>query len=158
MFSYPYFYDSPFAYSFFYYALPVLALVATVAGGCMLYYLFVKKPNHHHGSAAKLHDLLSFRKFFSEQLIRLLYSITVVALVVYSFILLFSHVFMALIVFIVGNIIARIGFECILALLVLCRNTQEINRKMGPLPEDRTPENPVPPAPQQPVPPAPPQE
>lgn len=155
MATYPYFYDPPFSYSLFYYMLPILALIGILAGGLALYFLFVRKPNNHHGSAAKLHDILSFRKFFSEQLIRMLYCIVVIALIVYSIILLFSHVFLALVVFIVGNIIARVGFECMLVLLVLCRNTQEINRKMGPLPEETAPQQPA--APQSPVPPAPPQ-
>lgn len=155
MATYPYFYDPPFSYSLFYYMLPILALIGILAGGLALYFLFVRKPNNHHGSAAKLHDILSFRKFFSEQLIRMLYCIVVIALIVYSIILLFSHVFLALVVFIVGNIIARVGFECMLVLLVLCRNTQEINRKMGPLPEETAPQQPT--APQNPVPPAPPQ-
>ena len=153
MATYPYFYDPPFSYSLFYYMLPILALIGILAGGLALYFLFVRKPNNHHGSAAKLHDILSFRKFFSEQLIRMLYCIVVIALIVYSIILLFSHVFLALVVFIVGNIIARVGFECMLVLLVLCRNTQEINRKMGPLPEETAPQQPA--APQSPVPPVP---
>lgn len=153
MATYPYFYDSPFSYPLFYYMMPILTLIGILAGGLALYFLFVRKPNNYHGSAAKLHDILSFRKFFSEQLIRMLYCIVVIALIVYSIVLLFSHVFLALVVFIVGNIIARVGFECMLVLLVLCRNTQEINRKMGPLPEEAAPQQPA--APQTPVPPAP---
>ena len=133
--SYPYsyvYYTSPL-YSV---VLPVLAAIVALAGGLALYFLFVRRPNRYHGAAARLHDALTFRTFYTERLLRALYCITVVALTVYSFILLFSHFFLALLCFVGGNLIARIVYEYALLLLVLCRNAQEINRKMGPLPEE----------------------
>ena len=137
MYSYPYSYASAYTYTpFFSIVLPVLALIVILAGGLALYFLFVRKPNTFQGAAAKLHDALTFRTFYTEKLLRALYSIVVVGIVVYSVILLFSNFFGALLVFIGGNLIARIVFEFALLLLVLCRNTQEINRKMGPLPEE----------------------
>lgn len=168
MYSYPYSYASAYTYTpFFSILLPVLALIVILAGGLALYFLFVRKPNTFQGAAAKLHDALTFRTFYTEKLLRALYSIVVVGIVVYSAILLFSNFFGALLVFIGGNLIARIVFEFALLLLVLCRNTQEINRKMGPLPEEPAapqtpPQGTVPPSQPQgaqagPVPPQPPQ-
>lgn len=169
MISYPYSYTQTYSYTpFFAVVLPIIALLIIIAGGLALYFLFVRKPNHFQGTVAKLHDVLNFRTFFTEKLIRLLYCITVVAIVVYSVILLFSHFFTALLLFVIGNLAARIVYEYALLLLVLCRNTQEINRKMGLLPaEPQVPptapqQPPVPPvhphaaAPQTPVPPQPP--
>ena len=127
-------YGSPYVSYSLYAILPLIALLVILAGGLALYFLFVRKPNTFHGAAAKLHDTLTFRTFFTERLLRMLYCITVAALIVYSIILLFSHVFMAIALFIVGNLIARIVFEFALLLLVLCRNTQEINRKINPQP------------------------
>ena len=165
----------PYAYSYATYSMPsfysvfltVLAALVIVAGGLALYFLFVRKPNHYQGAAARLHDALSFRTFYTEKLLRALYCIAVVSIVVSSVILLFSNFFGALLVFIGGNLIARIVFEFALLLLVLCRNTQEINRKMGPLPEEPAapqadPQGTVPPSQPQgvqvgPVPPQPPQ-
>ena len=133
----------PYAYSYTTYSmplyltfLPILALIVIIAGGLALYFLFVRKPNHYQGAAAKLHDALTFRTFYTEKLLRALYCITVVAILVCSVVLLFSNFFGALLVFIGGNLIARIVYEFALLLLVLCRNAQEINRKMGPLPEE----------------------
>lgn len=141
--SYPYSYTHTYTYTpFFSLILPILALIVIIAGGLALYFLFVRKPNRFQGAAAKLHDALNFRTFYTEKLLRALYSITVVAIVVYSVVLLFTHFFSALLLFVLGNLAARIVYEYALLLLVLCRNTQEINRKMGPLPE----EQPVPPA------------
>ena len=151
MYSYPYSYASAYTYTpFFSILLPVLALIVILAGGLALYFLFVRKPNTFQGAAAKLHNALTFRTFYTEKLLRALYSIVVVGIVVYSVILLFSNFFGALLVFIGGNLIARIVFEFALLLLVLCRNTQEINRKMGPLPGEpaapQPPQDTVPPS------------
>ena len=92
------------------------------------FFSFVRRPNTFQGTAARLHDALTFRVFYTERLLRVLYCITVAALTVYSVFLLFSNVFAVLII---GNVLARIIFEFALLLLVLCRNTQEINRKLG---------------------------
>lgn len=155
MSSYPYLYTQTYSYTpFFSLVMPVLALLVIVAGGLALYFLFVRKPNTYKGPAASLHDILTFRTFFTEKLIRVLYCIAAVAIAVYSVMLLFSHFFAALFVFVVGNLVARITFEYALLLLVLCRNTQEINRKLGPLPaEEATPQAPA----QEAAPPVPPQ-
>ena len=152
MSSYPYLYTQTYSYTpFFSLVLPVLALLVIVAGGLALYFLFVRKPNTYKGSAAKLHDIFTFRTFFTEKLIRALYCIVAVAIDVYSVLLLFSHFFAALFVFVVGNLVARITFEYALLPLVLCRNTQEINRKLGPLPaEEAAPQEAAPPVPPQP--------
>lgn len=157
--SYPYSYAHTYTYTpFFSLILPILALIVIIAGGLALYFLFVRKPNHFQGAAAKLHDALNFRTFYTEKLLRALYSITVVAIVVYSVVLLFTHFLTALLLFVLGNLVARIVYEYALLLLVLCRNTQEINRKMGPLPAEQpippaAGTNPPPAAPQQPCPP-----
>ena len=135
--SYPYAYSyTTYSMPLYSYFLPILALIVIIAGGLALYFLFVRKPNHYQGAAAKLHDALTFRTFYTEKLLRALYCITVVAILVSSVVLLFSNFFGALLVFISGNLIARIVYEFALLLLVLCRNAQEINRKMGRLPEE----------------------
>lgn len=131
MFSYPYSYTHTYTYTpFFSVILPIIAAIVIIAGGLALYFLFVRKPNRFQGTAAKLHDALNFRTFYTEKLIRALYCITVVGIVIYSVALLFSHFFTALLLFVLGNLAARIVYEYALLLLVLCRNTQEINRKM----------------------------
>ena len=97
MSSYPYLYTQTYSYTpFFSLVMPVLALLVIVAGGLALYFLFVRKPNTYKGPAASLHDILTFRTFFTEKLIRVLYCIAAVAIAVYSVMLLFSHFFAAL--------------------------------------------------------------
>ena len=125
--------------------LPILALLLILAGGIALYTLFVRKPNHYHGAA------------YTEGLLKILYCMTVAALAVYSVILLFFHFFWAILLFIVGNIAARLGYEFIMMLFSMHRTLRSIDRKMpepqpfeqpapAPQPEPQnTPENPLPP-------------
>ena len=78
---------------------------------------------------------------------------TVAALAVYSVILLFFHFFWAILLFIVGNIAARLGYEFIMMLFSMHRTLRSIDRKMPepqpfeqPAPEPQnTPEHPLPP-------------
>lgn len=148
MASYPYVYGYAYTYpSFFSILVPALALAVTVVGGLALYFLFALRPGRAHGAAARLHEFLTFRTFYTERILRALYCITVAGISVYSVVLLFSHFVLALLLFVLGNLIARVVFEYALLLLVLCRNAQEINRKMGPLPAqaDEPQAPPVPP-------------
>ena len=117
--------------------LPILALLLILAGGIALYTLFVRKPNHYHGAAAKLHDFLNFRHAYTEGLLKILYCMTVAALAVYSVILLFFHFFWAILLFIVGNIAARLGYEFIMMLFSMHRTLRSIDRKM-PEPQPRS--------------------
>ena len=122
--------------------LPILALLLILAGGIALY---------------KLHDFLNFRHAYTEGLLKILYCMTVAALAVYSVILLFFHFFWAILLFIVGNIAARLGYEFIMMLFSMHRTLRSIDRKMPepqpfeqpapaaqPEPQN-TPENPLPP-------------
>ena len=134
----------PYAYTYTYtplltILLPILALLLVLAGGIVLYVLFVRKPNHYRGAAAKLHDFLNFRVSYAERLLRVLYCITAVGLTVSSVILLFSNFFLALALFVFGNALARIGFEFALLLFHILHSLRDINRKL-PEPPQPAPE------------------
>ena len=129
MMSYPYAYTYTYT-PLFTMLLPILALLLVLAGGIALYVLFVRKPNHYHGAAAKLHDFLNFRQSYTERLLRILYCVTVIGIVVSSIILLFTNFFAALALFVFGNIGARIGFEFLLLLFQILHSLREINRKL----------------------------
>ena len=99
-----------------------------------------------------------FRHAYTEGLLKILYCMTVAALAIYSVILLFSHFFWAILLFIVGNIAARLGYEFIMMLFSMHRTLRSIDREnaraaavraagsrsAGPEPQN-TPENPLPP-------------
>ena len=131
---YPYAYSYSYS-SFLFTILPLIALIVVIAGGIALYMLFARKPNRWHGAAAKLHELLTFRRSYTEVLMRVLYCVTVVAIAVYSVILLFFHFFLAILLFVLGNIAARIGFEFMLMLFSMHRTLRDISRKMPEAPQ-----------------------
>lgn len=141
---YPYAYSYSFS-SFLLAFLPLIALIVVIAGGIALYMLFARKPNRWHGAAGKLHELLAFRRSYTEVLMRVLYCVTVVAIAVYSVILLFFHFFLAILLFVLGNIAARIGFEFMLMLFSMHRTLRDISRKM-PNPPQVSPAAPQAPA------------
>ena len=66
---------------------------------------------------------------------RVLYCVTVVAIAVYSVILLFFHFFLAILLFVLGNIAARISFEFMLMLFSMHRTLRDISRKMPEAPQ-----------------------
>ena len=125
-------------YAYTYTYTPLFSMVLPILA---LYTLFVRKPNHYHGAAAKLHDFLNFRHAYTEGLLKILYCMTVAALAVYSVILLFFHFFWAILLFIVGNIAARLGYEFIMMLFSMHRTLRSIDRKM---PEPQPFEQPAP--------------
>ncbi|MGI6181773.1 MAG: hypothetical protein ACOYIE_06815 [Agathobaculum sp.] len=133
MTTYPYLYTDVQPYRpFFSLVLPMLALLAVLAGGLALYFLFVRRPNTFQGAAARLHDFFNFRTFFTDRLLRMMYAVTAVGLTVYSLFLLFTHFFAAFLVFVLGNLAARLAFEFAMLLLGLCRDVRELNRKTAP--------------------------
>jgi uncharacterized paraquat-inducible protein A len=76
---------------------------------------------------------------FAEVLLKILYLISTISLTLISFdILLFTEggsignkLLSFLLYIIVGNVVVRLIYEFLLVTLVICRNTTEINRKMG---------------------------
>ena len=150
MYDYPYYYAQIYHLaSVFTVLLPVMAFLLALAGGLALYFLFMRRPNDaYHGAAAKLHDILNFRVFFSESLLRLLYALAVAALAVYSLILLFINAPAAIALFLTGNVLLRLLFELLLLFVGLCRSHRP---GTAPQPEQAptAPKSPV--APQSPV-------
>ena len=65
-----------------------------------------------------------------ENILRILYIITAIFITLSSFALISSSFLSFLLALIVGNILARVSYELLLVLLVICRNTTEINRKL----------------------------
>ena len=110
--------------------LPILALLLILAGGIALYTLFVRKPNHYHGAAAKLHDFLNFRHAYTEGLLKIPVLHDGRCAGCLQRYLLFFHFFWAILLFIVGNIAARLGYEFIMMLFSMHRTLRSIDRKM----------------------------
>ena len=111
----------------------IISLVLAVVGGIVLYFTFLRKSND--GKFKKfwgwMYDFLNFKKLFLENLLRVLYLITTIFVTLFSFAVIGKSFLSFLGILVIGNLITRIIYEFLLILLVICRNTSEMNSKLG---------------------------
>ena len=98
----------------------IISLVLAVVGGIVLYFTFLRKSNDG-----------KFKKLFLENLLRVLYLITTIFVTLFSFAVIGKSFLSFLGILVIGNLITRIIYEFLLILLVICRNTSEMNSKLG---------------------------
>ena len=94
----------------------VISAILAVIGGIVLYFTFLSKKNEGKftGFLGWMYDFLTFKKMMIENLLKILYLIATIFITLGS-----------------GNIAARVGYELFLVTLVICRNTTDINKKLG---------------------------
>ena len=76
-----------------------------------------------------LYDFLSFRKMFIEALLKITYLISAIFVTLSAFAVI-SNFLAFLLYLVVGNLVVRVAYEFSLILLVICRNTTDINKKL----------------------------
>lgn len=106
----------------------ILSIILAVVGGILIYILFLNKKNEgkFKGFLGWLYDFLSFKKMFLEILLKVTYLIVAIFITLYSFVLIGENFLAFLLMLVGGNIVARVGYEFALVLLVICRNTTDI--------------------------------
>ena len=126
----------------------LICIILAVVGGIVLQITFLskKKENKYTGFVGFLYRFLNFKELLAEILLKVIYTITSLFITIYSIALLFTasnNVGINLIAFlsmlVIGNAVVRLVYEFLLLSLIICRNTTEINRKLGP---DKEPEKP----------------
>lgn len=117
----------------------IISLILAIVGGILIYFLFLSKKNEGKftGFVGWLYDFLSFKKMFMEALLKILYLIVAIFITLSSFASIGTSFIAFLITLIVGNIVARLVYEFALLLLVICRNTTEINKKLSKKDNDK---------------------
>ncbi len=116
------------------------ALICLIVGvlavilGVVLFFTVLRRKNEGKftGTKGKLYDFLNVNKFYTEDIIRLFYVITVcvVTLVGLAKIIL-GGFFSGLFLIVLGNIITRVSYECLLMFFVLVRKTVAIDKKLA---------------------------
>ncbi len=116
------------------------ALICLIVGvlavilGVVLFFTVLQRKNEGKftGVKGKLYDFLNVNKFYTEDIIRLFYVITVcvVTLVGLTKIVL-GGFFSGLFLIVLGNIITRVSYECLLMFFVLVRKTVAIDKKLA---------------------------
>ena len=111
----------------------IISLILAIIGGILIYFLFLNKKNEgkFNGFVGWLYDFLSFKKMFMEALLKIIYLIVALFITLSSFASIGTNFIAFLLTLIVGNIIARLIYEFALILLIICRNTTEINKKLS---------------------------
>lgn len=109
----------------------IIAAVAFI-GGIVLYFTFLSKRNEgkFKGFLGWLYDFFNFKKFTIEAILKITYLILTIFITLASFTIIPSSPAGFLVLLILGNLAIRIVYEFSLVILVICRNTIEINKKL----------------------------
>ena len=110
----------------------IISVVLAIVGGLLVYFLFLSKKNEgkFKGFVGWLYDFLSFKKMFMEALLKITYLIVAIYITLSSFAIIGTSFIGFIVYLVVGNLIARLVYEFSLILLVICRNTTEINKSL----------------------------
>ena len=109
----------------------IISAVIALIGGIVLYFTFLKSKNEGRfkGFLGWMYDFLTFRKMMLEALLRICYLILVIFVTLAGFAA--GNLLVCLLTIILGNLAIRIVYEFALIMLVICRNTSEISRKLN---------------------------
>ena len=109
----------------------IISAVIALIGGIVLYFTFLKSKNEGRfkGFLGWLYDFLTFRKMMLEALLRICYLILVIFVTLAGFAA--GNLLVCLLTIILGNLAIRIVYEFALIMLVICRNTSEISKKLN---------------------------
>ena len=118
-----------------------VCMFLAIIAGFMLFFWFLSKKNEKKftGFLGWVYEFLDFKKMLAESILRVTYLIFASYVTLFSFgYLLFTEggsiggrllTFLMFLVF--GNAVVRVAYEFMLIALIICRNTTEINNKIG---------------------------
>ena len=109
----------------------IIAVVVSLAGCFIVYFLFVKKENKDlKGFLAWLREFLSFNKMLIEPILKISYIFFALLITLESFALISASFVSFLLMLVFGNILVRVLYEVGMITISIWKNTQEINKKM----------------------------
>ncbi len=111
----------------------IIALVLALCGALVMYFWFLNKKNDgkFKGFVAWLYDMFSFKKMIVEALLKITYLFVTLFLTLFALGLLFVNPLTAIMMLVVGNLGVRIAYEFSLMMVMICRNTSDINSKLN---------------------------
>ncbi len=113
----------------------IVSIVVAIIGGLVAYFTFVKPElKEKEGKANKylvwLKDFFSFKTMLIEDLLKVFYLILAIYITFISFSFIRYSFIGFLLVLLLGNLILRLIFEGSLVLIMIWKNTNDINKKM----------------------------
>ncbi|MBQ6841153.1 MAG: hypothetical protein IJO63_03470 [Bacilli bacterium] len=108
-----------------------VALVLAIIGGIVVYFLFLK-PNKkvENKFLSWIKDFLNFKKMLIEDILKVTYVILTIFITLFSFNFIGSSFLAFLLMITLGNVVVRVAYEASLMLIMIWRNTNDINKKM----------------------------
>lgn len=109
----------------------IVALILSIVGGILAYFLFVKKDvKISNKYLIWLKSFLDFKEMLIETILKITYIIFAVFITLTAFRLISVSFMGFLATIILGNILLRLGYESILMFIMIWKNTSEINKKL----------------------------
>lgn len=105
----------------------------SLIGAILVFFLFLTKKNEgkFKGFVAWLYDFLAFKKMVVESILKIAYIFVALYITIMSFSVIGANFGMFLLILVGGNILVRVIYEIALVLLIVCKNTTEINKKLS---------------------------
>ena len=105
----------------------IVALILSIIGGILVYFLFIKTNNKLSDNLKKLRDLLDFRIMLIEPILKIVYLIGTIFIILFSFNFITINFISFLLMLIIGPVIIRIVYEASLILVMIWKNTKIIS-------------------------------
>ncbi|MBE6156079.1 MAG: hypothetical protein E7164_04950 [Firmicutes bacterium] len=108
-----------------------VAFILAIIGGVLAYVLFVKANNKVDNKILSwLKEFLDFKKMVIEIVLKVSYAVLAIFITLFSFNFIGSSFLSFLLILTLGNVILRITYEISLMMVMIWKNTTEINKKM----------------------------
>ncbi len=109
----------------------IVSLVLAIIGAIVGYFLFIKPEKKFDNKfVAWAKDFFSFKKMLIEDLLKIFYAFIAIYITLSSFALIGASFFGFILYLVVGNLVARVSFEASLILIMIWKNTNDINKKL----------------------------
>ena len=109
-------------------------IIAAVVIGIVLNVTFLSRKNEgrFHGFWGKVYNCLSFNRFYSEGITKLLGVITFLMLTFLGLYMVFTgSVVSGILTIIFGNLAARLGYELVMMFIILCKKSVSIDKRVS---------------------------
>lgn len=110
----------------------IISAIIAIAGGIAAYIFFLpaKNESKYTGFLKWLYEFLSFKFLTIEVFLKVIYMILAIWMTLSAFGFIGTSAVMFFGTLIIGNLVLRIAFEGCLLLIMLYKNTKEINSKI----------------------------
>ena len=105
----------------------IIALVLAIIGGLLTHFLFVKSKKDPKNKFLKwLKDFLAFKSMWIESILKVIYYISTIFIILFSFAMISTSFVSFLVCLIGGPILCRIVYEGVMMFIMIWRNTADI--------------------------------